>query len=89
MRTLSRKLTSIGVTLLFVSSLILVGCSSKPSEAELKQLQDLKDEVTRLEKDLKTQEQQAATLEQEVAAKNSMMKKCNDDQQIVKQRLVK
>jgi septal ring factor EnvC (AmiA/AmiB activator) len=77
--------TIIGVTLLFCAS--LVGCSSSPSEEQLKQLSDLRNEVAQMEKDIAAKEQQKAALEQEVAGKNAKLKKCTDDQAVVKQRL--
>jgi uncharacterized protein involved in exopolysaccharide biosynthesis len=55
----------------------------------MKQLNDLKDEVASLQKDAASKEQQKAALEKEVAEKNAKLKKCNDDQQVVKQRLGK
>jgi hypothetical protein len=85
----SRTFTALGVTLLFSGSLLLAGCSSSPDDAQLKQLNGLKDEVTALQKDQSAKEQQVASLEKEVAEKNAKLKKCNDDQQVVKQRLAK
>jgi len=49
----------------------------------------LKEEVASIQKDTATKEQQKAGLEKEVAEKNAKLKKCNDDQQVVKQRLAK
>jgi len=83
----NRKVTTIGVTLLFTGSLLLAGCSSGPDEAQLKQLQTLKDEVAQLEKEIKEKEGNKAELDRIIAEKNAKLKKCNDDQQIVKQRL--
>jgi septal ring factor EnvC (AmiA/AmiB activator) len=85
----SRKLTTIAVTLAVATSLMLVGCSSKPNEAELKQLQDLKTEIAQLEKDVQAKEQQIASLEQQLAAQTAKIKKITDDAEIVKQRLAK
>jgi outer membrane murein-binding lipoprotein Lpp len=89
MHILNKKVTTIGVTLLFAGSLLLAGCSSGPDEAQLKQLQSLKDEVAQLEKDVKASEAQKAELDKVIAEKNAKLKKCNDDQAIVKQRLAK
>jgi outer membrane murein-binding lipoprotein Lpp len=89
MSFISRKLTIMAVTLVIATSLVLVGCSSKPNEAELKQLQDLKNEVAQLEKDIQAKEQQIASLEQQIAAQTAKFKKITDDQEIVKQRLAK
>jgi septal ring factor EnvC (AmiA/AmiB activator) len=87
MNTITRKVTRLGVALLFTSSLALVGCTSRPDEAEMKQLNDLKAEVASLQKEIATKEQQKAALDKEVAEKNAKLKKCADDQAVVKQRL--
>jgi outer membrane murein-binding lipoprotein Lpp len=89
MRTLNRMVIAFCMTFLLSGSLMLVGCSSSPDEEQMKQLNDLKDEVASLQKDLSAKQQQKATLDQEIAAKNAKLKKCNDDQQVVKQRLQK
>jgi len=75
------------MTFLFSSSLVLFGCSSSPDEAELKQLNDLKEEYAALQKEAADKEAQKGTLDREIAEKNAKLKKCNDDQQVVKQRL--
>ncbi len=69
------------------AAVMVCGCSSGPDEAQLKQLSDLKEEVASLQKDSTAKEQQKATLEKEIADKNARLKKCNDDQQVVRQRL--
>jgi hypothetical protein len=89
MHTRTRTVTAFALALLFTGSIALVGCSSSPNEAEMKQLNDLKAEVASLQKDASAKEQQKASLEQQVAEKNAKLKKCNDDQQVVKQRLGK
>jgi len=87
MPRLNRMVITFGMTLLFSSSLILFGCSSSPDEAELKQLNDLKEEYAALQKESADKEAQKAALAKEIAEKNAKLKKCNDDQQVVKQRL--
>ncbi len=89
MHKFTRKVTTIGVTVLFSGSLLLFGCSSGPDDAQLKQLQDLKDETAQLDKEIKEKTTKKADLDRIVAEKNAKLKKCNDDQQIVKQRLAK
>ena len=89
MHKINRMVTLLGVTLLFSSSLALFGCSSSPDEAQMKQLNDLKEEVSALQKDIAAKDQQKAALDKEIAEKNAKLKKCNDDQQVVKQRLAK
>lgn len=77
------------MTLLLSGSLLLMSCSSSPDEAQLKQLNDLKDEYATLQKEQSAKEQQKAVLEREVADKNAKLKKCNDDKQVVQQRIGK
>lgn len=89
MQRLHRTFLTLGMALLFSSSLVLVGCSSSPSEEEMKQLNDLKEEYATLQKEVAAKQQQKANLDKEVADKNAKLKKCNDDQQVVKQRLAK
>jgi len=89
MRTINRTVTAFALAFLFAGSGVLVGCSSSPDEAQMKQLNDLKEEVTSLEKEVAAAEQQKSALDREIAEKNAKLKKCNDDQAIVKQRLAK
>jgi peptidoglycan hydrolase CwlO-like protein len=83
--------TAIVLVLAFLvcSSFALMSCSSSPDEAQMKQLNDLKSEVTSLQNDAAAKEQQLGNLQKEVADKNAKLKKCADDQAIVKQRLAK
>ena len=69
--------------------LVLSGCSSSPSEEELRQLSDLKEQASSLQREIATKEQQKSALDREVADKNAKLKKCADDQTVVRQRLAK
>lgn len=89
MPRMNRTVTALCATLLLSGGLVLFGCSSSPNEEQMKQLNDMKDEVASLQKDVSASEQQKAALEKELAEKNAKLKKCNDDQQVVKQRLAK
>ena len=89
MSKMTLKGTSLVLAILLSSSLLLVGCSSKPNAEEMKQLNDLKEEYAALQKETATKEARKAALEKEVAELNAKLKKCNDDQQVVKQRLGK
>ena len=82
-----RNIVTLALALLFVLSLVFVGCSSKPDAEQLKQLNDLKEEYASLQREVASKEQAKAQSEREIADKNAKLKKCNDDQQIVKQRL--
>ena len=67
----------------------LAGCSSSPDEAQMRRLDDLKKEYTSLENEASAKEATKASLEKEVAEKNARLKKCHDDEAIVKERLSK
>ena len=87
MKGRNQGLATLAVIFLFASSLFVAGCSSKPDAEQMKQLNDLKEEYASLQKDVASKEQEKANLQREIADKNAKLKKCNDDQQIVKQRL--
>jgi septal ring factor EnvC (AmiA/AmiB activator) len=87
MQKLSRMVTALGMALLFTGSVVLIGCSSKPSEEELKQLADLKSEVSSLKQTITSKESEKASLEKQIADLNAKVKKVQDDMGVVKQRL--
>lgn len=64
-----------------------VGCSSKPSEEELKQLNDLKAEVTSLEKGIAAQQSEKAALLKSIADKEAQLTQCAKDKETLQQRL--
>ena len=86
---MNRKVSVLAMALLFASSMAFVSCSSSPDEDQMNQLNSLKDEAAKLQSDQSAKEQQKAALDKEVAEKNAKLKKCNDDQQVVRQRLGK
>jgi septal ring factor EnvC (AmiA/AmiB activator) len=83
------KTLSLGSALLFAASLMFAACSSSPSEDELRQLSQLKDELASLERQVSQIEQQKSALDKEIAEKNAKLKACADDQATVRQRLGK
>jgi septal ring factor EnvC (AmiA/AmiB activator) len=80
---------TIALSLFLTGSVVVVGCSSSPDEEELRQLNDLKEEYATLQKESAAKEEEKAALERQIADKNAQLKKCNDDQQVVRQRLAK
>ncbi|HTY58954.1 MAG TPA: hypothetical protein VMF59_09055 [Bacteroidota bacterium] len=77
------------VVVLGTGGALLAGCSSSPDEAQLKHLDELKKEYADLQGQVSAKEQTKATLEREIADKNARLKKCHDDEAIVKERLAK
>lgn len=76
------QIFTLAMTLSFGMSLI--GCSSNASEEELRQLNDLKAEVTSLESQVSAKEKEKADLEKQVAEKNGKLQQCNADQAAVR-----
>ncbi len=77
-----------------LSSLILAGlllsaagCGNKPSAEELKQLEDLKNEVTSIERDISARESEKAALTKSIAAKDAQVAQCAKDKAAVEQAL--
>jgi septal ring factor EnvC (AmiA/AmiB activator) len=89
MKVNNQRVLTLVLALLVTSSMFIAGCSSKPDAEQMRQLNSLKEEYAALQREVASKEQAKATLERETADKNAKLKKCNDDQQIVKQRLAK
>lgn len=87
MQNLNKTTLPLLVALLVTGSLLVVGCARYASEEELKQLNDLKAEVSSLEKQVTEKEAAKASLEKRIASQNDKLKWCADEQEKVKQRL--
>ncbi len=72
---------------LLTASVMLSGCTSRASEDEMKQLNDLKAEVASLNKDISQKERDKATLEREVSEKDAKLQQSTKDKEVVKSRL--
>jgi predicted component of type VI protein secretion system len=81
MQTTIKTLT--GIFLLSVA-LVFIGCSSSPSEEDLKALSDLKAEVSAMEKANADKQQELAKLEKQLAEQNGKLQQCQSDQDAVK-----
>ena len=66
------------------SALIVAGCSSSPSEEEMRQLNDLKSQATGLEKQVNDKASEKAALQKQIAEKNAKLQQCQSDQEAVK-----
>jgi septal ring factor EnvC (AmiA/AmiB activator) len=73
-----------------LSSLVLAGlllasagCGSKPSAEELKQLEDLKNEVTSIERDISARESEKTSLAKSIADKDAQLAQCAKDKDAV------
>ncbi|MBX2989949.1 MAG: hypothetical protein KF749_02145 [Bacteroidetes bacterium] len=80
-------LSALLVAFLFASSLFVAGCSGKADAEQMRQLNSLKEEYAALQREVASKEQTKSNLQREIADANAKLKKCNDDQEIVKQRL--
>ena len=79
------KLTKQFCRFLLLSTLITFwGCSSSPSDQELRQLNELKANVARLDGEVKKKQEEKATLDKQIAEKSARLKQCQSDQDAVK-----
>lgn len=76
---------------LFVAGALLAtlatGCTSKPNAAELKQLEDLKAEVSSLQREISAKESEKAALLRAIADKDAQLTQCEKDKALVQERL--
>lgn len=68
-------------------ALTLTSCSSKPSDQELKQLEDLKAEVSSLQTQISAAQSENAALKKSIADKDAQLAQCTKDKEAVQQRL--
>ena len=76
-------LTLIGCAMM---GMFLTGCGSKPSDQELKQLEDLKAEVSSLEKQISAAESEKAALQKAIADKDAQLAQCTKDKNVLQMR---
>jgi septal ring factor EnvC (AmiA/AmiB activator) len=73
-----KKLVSLALVGLFSAALV-TGCSNAPSAEELKQLDDLKAEVTSLEREIANRESEKAALLKSIGDKEAQLAQCMKD----------
>jgi septal ring factor EnvC (AmiA/AmiB activator) len=64
-----------------------IGCSNKPSDEEMKQLNDLKAEVTSLEKSISDKNAEKSALLRSIAEKDAQLTQCTQDKAALQARL--
>ena len=70
-----------------VSSIGIIGCSSKPTQDELTQLDNVKAEINSLEQRKSSLEKDQAMLTQSIADKQAQLKTCQSGINAVKEKL--
>jgi septal ring factor EnvC (AmiA/AmiB activator) len=86
---MDKIIKSILVASLLGGGLILSSCSNSPSDEELKQLSDLKAEVSSLESQVVNKTKEKSTLQKQIDEKNAKLQQCQSDQEAVKKGLGK
>jgi len=66
---------------------LFVGCSSSPSDEEMQQLNDLKAELTSLEKGIAARESEKVDLLKSIADKDAQIAQCAKDKEELQQQL--
>jgi septal ring factor EnvC (AmiA/AmiB activator) len=77
-------LTLVGFAMM---AMVLTSCSSKPSDQELKQLDDLKAEVTSLQTQISAAQSEKVALQKSIADKDAQIAQLTKDKDAVQQRL--
>ena len=77
------------IAIVLAGGMVFSSCSSSPSEEQLKQLNDLKQEVSSLEKQISDKQREKAGLEKQIADMNGKLQQCQSDQEAVKKGLGK
>ncbi len=67
-------------------AMVLTSCSSKPSDQEIKQLNDLKAEITSLQNQISSEQSQKAALQKSIADKDAQIAQLTKDKNSVQQR---
>ena len=68
-------------------AILAPGCTSRPNEEELKQLEDLKAEVTSLDREISAKESEKSALARAVADKNAKLAQCEKEKALVTERI--
>ena len=66
---------------------LAAGCTSRPNAAELKQLEDLKAEVSSLQREVAAKESEKAALTKAIADKDAQLASCEKEKALVQERL--
>lgn len=70
-----------------ISTFGMIGCSSKPTQDELSQLDNVRSEISSLQHRKSILEQEKATFTQSIAAKEAQLTQCQNDKTAVKEKL--
>ncbi len=87
MKYVGRLTRSIGVPLLMVAFLAMAGCGRGTSDDQSAQLDDLKNELASLEKQVSQKEQELSSMQRQVDAREKELDECKKDQEAAKNRL--
>jgi hypothetical protein len=83
----SKKKITIILALGLLSAVGMIGCSTKPTQDELTQLDNVRFEISSLKQRKSALEQEQTTLTQSIAIKEEQLKTCQNDKTAVKEKL--
>ncbi len=86
---MGNRIKFVTIAFLLLGGFILSGCTKYASDEELKQLADLKAQVTSLEDDIRKLQADKGAIEKTLAEKNGKLKQCQADQEAVKKAMGK
>jgi len=82
-----RGLVASTVVLVTISTAGFIGCSNKPSDEEMQQLENLRQEVSSLEQEVKALKDERTKLERQIGENNAKLEQCAKDKEATKRNL--
>jgi septal ring factor EnvC (AmiA/AmiB activator) len=83
---MKKSLAGVIVAGAFLATLA-TGCSSKTTAEQMKQLDDLKAEISSLQRDISAKESEKAALIKAIADKDAQLSQCEKDKALAQERL--
>jgi outer membrane murein-binding lipoprotein Lpp len=87
--TMKQFINGVLMISILCGGILVAGCSSAPSEEEMRQLNELKAEVASLERRIADMKKEKDNIDRMMAEKNAKLKQCQDDQEAVKKAMGK
>lgn len=74
---------------IFAGAIVCAGCSNNASDEEMKQLSNLRSEISSLEQQISSKQQEKTGLQQQIDDRDAKLKQCQADQEEAKRALGK
>ena len=82
-----KRIHQLGLLAVTAASMAMVGCSSKISQEQLTELQNLRQQESTLRQQVSAKESEKGRLQGEVAARRTSLDQCNSNRQFIEGKL--